>query len=688
MAEIPNDFTDVFELPTYEEWRARVDRDLKGADFERKLVRTTPEGIPVQPLYTADDAANALSEASPGKAPFLRGTRGWRMRQRIAVSAPEAARATIDDEVARGVEAVDVFLDAAFRAGVDPDADGAPVGQGGVAVSSGYTLARVLGGLDLATTPVGIDAGANGLAALGMLFAVAERARTLLENLRATVSGDVLGTLAKDGGLPGSLDDAWDQLAASLRYCSAHAPHVRTWVTSSEAWHVGGADAALELGLTLAAQVDALRALDARGVSAEDAARGAELRLFVGRDLFMEVAKLRAARALWHRVMSLCGAPDASVHVHATCSPRTRTARDPWVNMLRGTSETFSAIIGGADSIATLPFDHALGDPDTLARRVARNTQLVLRLESSLGKVADPAGGSWYVESLTAALAERAWAVMQSIEAEGGLGAALLAGSVQRRVRDAAEAANALAKKRKLSVTGVSNYANLGETLPERSPADTEALRQAATAAVEKERAAFAESIATGSGGSVEQAAGVVDGAKAGATVGALSSATWTSDAVTCEAIPAWREAALFEALMDAVDAHAANGGDARVFVAAVGPLAKHTARAMWTVNALHAGGLPTVESGSYDDAASAVDAFKQSGAPAAVIVAHDDLYETLIGELAPALAEAGARCVLLAGRPADADAARSAGVTDFLFAGSDLYATLCRTLDALEVPR
>ena len=708
MAELPSDFTDTFDLPSFDEWRALVERDFPGDAFDRKLVGKTPEGIDVQPLYTAE-SAQVLSDAAPGQAPYVRGTRataGWSIRQRYTAASAERVHTEIADDLGRGVESVTLRLDRAARLGLDPDMDGAEdgdsdgdgapsVGVDGLSITSAYGLARALGAADLGSTNTTVDAGANPLTSLGLLAAVAERERVTSSEISGNIAGDIAGTLAIDGALPGSLSDAWDHTAAAVAWTRANAPKVRAWSVSSRAWHNGGADCGLELGLAIAGCVDGLRELNARGVSYSDAAAALEIELYVGRDLFMEVAKFRAARLLWYRVLELCGEPDgaADLSLHASCSPRTRTQRDPWVNMLRGTSETFAAIMGGADAITTTPFDDAIGHTDSLSRRVARNTQLVLRAESHLAAVADPAGGSWYVETLTAQLADRAWAVMQAIEAEGGLGAAVVAGTVQTRVATARDTAIAALRKRKTSVTGVSNYANPTETLPEREAIDLDALRAAQATAAVAEREAFsndaalsaiAEHTARASAGFAQA---VIDAIQAGATIGAIGSAVFSGDAATATPIAAWREAAEFEALVDAAEAATNGGANAAVFVAAVGPLPKHTARAGWTHHALHAGGLSTIADGPFDDADAAVAAFTASGATAAVIVAHDGLYPTLTPSLATALRAAGARYVLQAGRPpkpGSDDAYDVTGVDEFLFAGADLHAALTRTASAM----
>lgn len=678
--------SDPFDPPTLSDWRAAVDRDLKGADFDRKLVTRTAEGLSIQPLYTAADVDGLPEPAAPGEAPYVRGATaaaGWQVRQEYTAADPETVRAELLDDLDRGAEGVSIRLDRAFRLGSPETAN---VGRDGVAIATAADLAAVLQGVDLRATHLSIDAGGNTLAGLAMLATVLTENDINPAEGSFTVSGDPLGALARDGALPGSLDHAWDEVAAAISRAAQIGTSIRPWVTSTQSYHDAGADAVLELGLGIASAVDGLRALAARGIDAAAAAPAMEFTCAIGRDLFTEVAKLRALRLLWTRVLELCGAADAaaSVRIHATCSRRTTTRRDPWVNMLRGTSETFAAIVGGASSIATTPFDAALGDSTSLSRRVARNTQLVLRMESHLDAVADPAGGSWYVEKLTHEMAEAAWAVFQDIEKAGGMGAALVAGAVSERVAASADATEAGLRKRRVPVTGVSTFANPGETLPSASAADPEAVaarRGRSVAAFDGEVGAPPRPAPDAN--AVEHA---LDAARAGASVDALTAAVAVGEPARCPALEPVREAAAFEALMDAADAHAERtGAPPRIFLAAVGPVPKHKARAGWTTHYFHAGGIRVVDAGAFESAADAASAYADSGADAAVVVAHDELYETLLPELVPALRDAGARWVSVAGRPiADTQSAPDAWV----YVGTDVHATLTAALDAMGVDR
>jgi methylmalonyl-CoA mutase len=252
---------------------------------------------------------------------------------------------------------------------------------------------------------------------------------------------------------------------AELRFAVLDQPTAaQVGMISTLSAHRAGADAADELAIALSSGAAHLGALLEAGLDATSAARNLGVQISVGRDTFAELCKLRALRTCWQKLFAAAGAPDAPLALlHAVCSPRTLTERDPWVNQLRVTTQIFSAVLGGADLVTPAAFDEALGAPGALGRRVARNSALVLREESHLGRVADAGGGSYYIEALTDALAREAWRRFQSLEREGGIAAAIESGSLKTRLDAAWKKRRELIVKRREAITGVSEFANLGE---------------------------------------------------------------------------------------------------------------------------------------------------------------------------------------------------------------------------------
>ncbi|HUS96881.1 MAG TPA: methylmalonyl-CoA mutase family protein, partial [Hyphomicrobiaceae bacterium] len=348
----------------------------------------------------------------------------------------------------------------------------------------------------------------------------------------------------------------------------------------------------------------------------------------VDTDLFLNAAKLRAARRIIARIAEASNASADAMHITAATSERMMAKRDPWTNMLRTSAACAGAAFGGADAITVLPYTWALGTPDSFARRIARNTQLVLQEESALGRVVDPAGGSWYVEKITDDLARKAWELFHEIEAKGGAADALSSGFIQDEITRVAQVRNkAVAAGAKL-LTGISVFPLLAD-----------------------------------------------DGVK----VSPHPIAPAHSEPRQVPSLTPHRLGEAFEELRDAADAVLAKTGQRpRVFLANLGEIVDHNARSTWVWNFLAAGGIDALNSDGFTDTTAAVAAFKDSAASVACLCSSDAIYANEGAAAATALKAAGAKTILMVGRPGDNEPAlRSAGVDDFLFAGQNEIAKL-----------
>src|SRR4051794_9876479 len=596
-----------FDAATREQWRELVAGVLRKAGredlpdpVEDALAATVATGVTVEPLYTAEDAGDLPTTVGvPGIAPFVRGSRaggdpaapgGWDIRQRHAHPDVATTKEAIAADLENGVTSLWLVL-----------------GEGAVPVDAlGDVLSDVL--LDLA--PVTVD---GGLPAAEAFLSLVEGRTDLAEG--SSLGLDPLGRHAATGerqDLSG--------LAEVARRAAAHAG-LRTVVVDATVFADAGASAVEELGCSLAAGVAYLRALTGDGLSVDEAFGQLEFRYSAGADQFTTIAALRAARRLWDRVGEVSGA-SAEVRgqrQHALSSSVMTTKRDPWVNMLRTTVACFAAGVGGADVVTVQPFDAALGLPDAFSRRIARNTQNLLVEEGHLARVLDPAGGSWYVESLTEALAEAAWSWFTEIERAGGLAAALGSGLVRDRIAAAWDARAERLAHRTDALTGVSEFPNLTERLPERQPA---------------------------------------------------------ADLHPTGGLPRVRAAQAFEELRDRADAARRTGSEPRVYLATIGPIARHTARAGFAGNLFQAGGVATP---SGDGASGLADA----GTTVACICGTDKDYAESAAALAAELRAAGATAVWLAGRPSLA----VEGVDGYVYAGCDALDVLQRVHEQLGVP-
>jgi methylmalonyl-CoA mutase len=439
-----------------------------------------------------------------------------------------------------------------------------------------------------------------------------------------------------------------------------------------------------------------LRWLTDAGLELRSACAQLAFSVAVGSDFFMEIAKLRALRQCWSNLVRACGgdADEQRCVIHATTSARTKTRRDPWVNMLRETTEAFAAAAGGADAITTEGFDRLLGISDPFGRRIAGNAQVILNEEAHVTRVADPAGGAYYVEALTDHLAQQAWALFQTIEAEGGMLAALTSGKIVAQVVETAHARAALIARRKQAITGVSEFAKVDEERVARAEPDWDAITAARTAALARlsQDEAIAKPLLQARGGGADLVAIAIDVASKGASLERLSralcAATGDGEPARIEPLPLRRDAEPFERLRDACDERErASGKRPSVFLCNIGSIPEHQARAQFAAGFFNAGGLAVTSNDGFSEPQAAADAFARSGAEVAAICGADVAYPDWIERLASLLRAGGATRVIVAGRPGEAEARqRAAGVTDFIYMGCNAVETLQRLLAALGV--
>lgn len=441
-----------FAPATREDWMAEVRRVLlKGrpeateADFAeaftRRLVTRTNDGVQIQPLYTADDAPTVT--VAPGQAPYLRSAHPtalpWEIRQRVWPS--------LEDSVAVGElesGATGVLID----------------------MTEGVALAEALDGVLLDLAPVSL-AEATVQQAHEMLD-IWESAGIPARERRGSLGIDPLGEYARSGGAT-NLNERMDALADVIPRAHDAAPEARVVLVDGTVWHDAGATDVQELAWTIAAGLWVIRDLVARNVDLTTAVRAIEFRFAATAEQFVTIAKLRAARWLWARALEVAGVSesDRAMRIHAESSRVMLTRYDIWVNILRSTVANFAAAVGGADAITVLPHDILLtagGSP--LGRRIARNTQSILQLESNLSRVVDPAGGSWFVESLTRDLAQHAWSQVQESERNAGILTMLDAGVIHAALDQSREHRAGAIATRKRPITGVSEFPNIDEQPP------------------------------------------------------------------------------------------------------------------------------------------------------------------------------------------------------------------------------
>lgn len=650
-------------------WLRLVEKALGGAP-PATLDAVLETGAVVRPLYTPDDAGAQLhASGHPGAAPFVRGAaavageRSWCVLQLMDQPDPARANAQAREDLRGGANGL--WLQ--FAAGQ------------GLGVRDLAGLEAALAEIPLAETPLYLSSAGGTRPLAALLIALARRHGVAPDALSGSLGLDPLADIAATGEAPVRRRQALTGATDAALYARSEHLGMTPFLASGRVWHQAGGSAVEELACTLAAAVAYWRALAGADVPLDEAARMIGFHLTTDPDVFLGIAKFRAARALWAHATGAADIAPQPAAISAEMSCRAMSSRDPHTNLLRATAAAFAAAAGGASAVLLRPFTAAAGVPDGFARRLARNTQTILAEESALGRVLDAAGGSWYVESLTHDIAERAWTQFQEIEVAGGLLAALARGDVARRLAAVRARREAEIARRERAITGVSTYPNLNEAAP-AVLSETAPVEEGISGAVPDLPAA----------GQGERMAALAEAAGNGATLGGLAAGLREP----CEPIPPLpgldrRDALGFEDLRAASDAALAVAGvRPSVFLANIGPLAAYTERATWARNFFEAGGIAAIPGGGADSAQALAAGFRDSGATIACLCGRDADYAALAGA-AEALRAAGAAAVYMTGTPATLDGLAAADLRALdrvLHDGSDALSILGEMHRLLQV--
>lgn len=594
-----------------EDWRKLVDGVLKGAPFE-KLVSKTYDGLKIDPIY--ERARNATVIA--GRA----ATAPWQIMQRVDHPDATKANAQALDDLENGATGLAIIFAGANGArgfGLPPTKEALTQVLNGIYLDAGIALEFEIG-------PQSRD--------MGQHLAEILKARKIAPSAISVRFGfDPIGGAAVRGGNAGDWNSTAKVFGGKISELAKLGFRGPFAAADGRIIHDAGGTEVQELAWVLATGVAYLRALEGAGIVLDDARGMIYARMSADADQFLTLAKFRALRLLWARVEQGCGLAPKPLFIAADTAWRMLTQRDPDVNMLRATVATFSAGLGGANSIDVLPHTLAAGLPDALARRIGRNTQLVLLEESNLDKVSDPAAGSGGIEALTKELCDAAWTFFQEIERAGGAFAALAKNLVQGKVATARNARNVNIAKRKDILTGASEFPNLREKIADVLHAKP------------------------------------------------VSLTPYGEEKIKFDTMTPHRLAEPFEKLRDMSDKMLRDeGARPKIFLANLGTPADFTARTTFATSFFEAGGIQAIAGeGTLDTNALAAD-FKASGAALACICSSDAVYAEQAVAAAKALQAVGAKHIYLAGRPGDLETGlRAAGVNEFIVAGGDALATL-----------
>jgi methylmalonyl-CoA mutase len=644
-----------FAPANYDDWRKLVDHALKGASFE-KLVSKTYDGLRIKPIYQRAHATPIAgrAEAAP-----------WQIMQRIDHPDAAVANAQALHDLENGANGLTLVF------------AGANGARGFGLEASAEAMERLLEGVFIdAGIAVELNFGPQSRMAPIHLAEFIKQKDIDIRKCDIRFGLDPIGTWAVWGSSPFNWSEMTATWTGAIKFLTAQGFKGPFAPADGRVIHDAGGSEVQELAFVLAVGVAYLRALEGAGVALDEAQGMVYARLCADADQFLTMAKFRALRLLWTRIEQSCGLAPKPLFIAADTAWRMLTQRDPYVNMLRATMAVFSAGLGGANSINVLPHTLALGLPDAFARRVARNTQLVLLEESNLAKVSDPAAGSGGIEALTRELCEAAWTQFQEIERAGGAFAALVDNVIQPKVAATRAARQASIAGRREVLTGASEFPNLHE-------ARTTVLK-----------------------------------AKP------IEPVPYGKPKISFAALEPIRLAAPFELLRDKSDHILARTGTRpKIFLANLGTAADFTARATFAKSFFETGGIETIDTEGFlpsprsrrgqvggggtssaeppptptlridphhqggrgeagddfsDQLAALATAFRASGATLACLCSSDKVYGDQAAAAASALQAAGAKPIYLAGRPGEQEAAlRAAGVQDFIFAGGDALAIL-----------
>ncbi|MGQ8338749.1 methylmalonyl-CoA mutase small subunit [Sunxiuqinia sp. A32] len=599
-----------------EAWKEKVVADLKGADFDRKLVWRTNEGFSVQPFYRQEDLEKLdYLDTLPGEFPYVRGTKtnnnDWLVRQNIVVKDLAEANKKALEVLMKGVTSLGFVFKECTEVTVDD-------------------LGVLLKDICLESVEVNFEAKCCTCKVAEAFTEYVLAGNWEAKNIVASISYDPFGSYLLYGRFKKGVDHVLEQ-AQNLIKKSAEIPKYRVLAVNGKNFGNAGASVSQELAFSLAQGAEYLSTLTDAGVAVEDVAKNMKFNLSVSANYFMEIAKLRAGRMLWAQIVKAyepkceCG---CKMKVHAETGSWNKTFYDPYVNMLRTQTEAMSAALGGADSITVLPFNAIYEDPTTFSDRIARNQQLLLKEESHFDKIVDPGAGSYYIEELTASIADEAWKLFLEIQDKGGFLAAAKEGFIQAKVKEMATKRDMNIATRRENLLGINQFPNFTERLDKVELADE-----------------------------------------------ALNATDLTAEDAEIETLKPYRGAQAFETIRVATDKYSKDNKRPLAFMLTIGNLNFRKARAQFACNFFAVAGYDVKDNNGFATVEEGNAAAREAGADIVVICSSDDEY----AELAPAaynLVKDDAIFVV-AGAPACTDELKAKGIENFIHVKSNLLEDL-----------
>lgn len=611
MAEKYKNLFEEFPPVSTEQWMEKVTADLKGADFNKKLVWKTNDGIEVQPFYRAEDLENKqFLNSLPGEFPYVRGNKknnnNWFVRQNIKVETYEAANKKALEYLMKGVDSIAFVFDGCSEYTVND-------------------IAILLKDIQLDAVEINFVCKCRACKIAELFVEFVKQSSFDPKIIVASVEYDPFGKYALTGKFKIDQAFAVDQAVKSIK-ASADLKNFRTIAVNGKNFGNSGSSIVQELAWSLSLGVEYISQLSEAGLDIDSIAKNIKFNFSVSASYFLEIAKLRAARLLWAQIVKSYNPEcecSCKMKIHSETGLWNKTVYDSYVNMLRTQTEAMSAALGGADSITVHPFNVAYEESNEFSDRIARNQQLLLKEESNFDKIADPSAGSYYIEELTSSVADQAWKLFLEIEEKGGFLAALRQGFIQDEAKKMAAKRDMNIATRRENLLGVNQFPNFGEKI------DSE----------------FDSSI--------------------------FSSYSLRSDEAEIKTLEPYRGAQAFEALRYKTDVYSKTNSRPVVFMLTIGNLAMRKARAQFACNFFAVAGFEVIDNNGFKTVEEGWEAAQKAGASIVVICSSDDEYT----EIAPSAFEviAGKAIFVVAGAPANADELKSKGITNFISVKSNL---------------
>lgn len=598
------------------QWEELINKDLKGADYFRKLVWKTNEGFSARPYYRAEDLQElSNTNVLPDHFPFIRGNQknanNWHIRQDIYVDDIDEANKKALKILMKGVTSLGFIIDEKFEPSIEE-------------------IEQLCENIYADAVELNFICEKNSLEVVQSVEKLVRKYNRDLECICGSVDFDPIGQYVLKGKFTVSAEKSFD-VAKEMMEAAKHLPNFKVLTINESYFHNSGATLVESLAFSLAQGVNYLTQLTERGMSINAIAPRIKFNFAVGSDYFMEIAKIRAARLLWANIVKAYGPSDdlnCKMHIHAETSLWNKTVYDPYVNMLRTTTESMSALIGGVESMTVNPFNDIFESSSEFSQRIARNQQLLLKEESYIDKVVDPAAGSYYIENLTQSIADEAWKLFLEVQEKGGFLEAFKAGFIQNKIAESARERDMNIATRKEILLGTNQFPNTGEIIEKYLN---------------------------------EEVFEPVDQKEANAEV---------------ETLKPYRGAQAFEKLRYKTDQYAAENGRPKVFLITMGNLAIRRARAQFAANFFGCAGYEIIDNIGFKTVEEAKEACLESNAQIAVICGSDDDYADIAPKLANALQDK--TNLVLAGYPKDlVEDLKANGIEHFIHIKSNVLETL-----------